>query len=308
MMKLKMAIGALIALSVSCSNSGTNDNEKNNQSFDANGVANTGEVLFGLPNQLVADSIKIQPRMTKPFQAELKVEGLLDNEVQVRLKKVPFGSHEFLIQGKDASGVPYAQLVSEVKVVAQETTVVKRAEIALAAELKGFVSLKDEVSHGEIKISLEGTDLVTTTDGNGYFTLSHLPPGTNGIRAQKGGFRDGQVLGLELSPGATLSLEPLVMIKEIHQPGTIFVDRITDHPTGEGFRIYFVLVPQNHTGFMRYGESREQAAALPWAPLKTYFYFDYATAGRKNLSVQLGVTPTGAQFFYDLSFELQGDG
>ena len=89
----------------------------------------------------------------------------------------------------------------------------------LTGNISGFVELhsKDFLRYSDnsgVEVSVEGTNISTTTDINGRWTLSNLSTGTYNIVFTKTGFGNIKKIGYQFAGGGTAYLDKIILVQK----------------------------------------------------------------------------------------------
>jgi hypothetical protein len=99
------------------------------------------------------------------------------------------------------------EVSAEVEVGAGAAEVVPTLALTPAGAVRGRARLVGAGEHANTRVSLDGTDLVTTTDEEGVFLLTRVPVGTYRVRWEKPGFGGRTLRGIEVGFMETTDVE-----------------------------------------------------------------------------------------------------
>ena len=297
-----------IALFLSCAKAGQKDEDPTANTSDLE-AASYGEILFSLPTTIERDSLKFRPVVQQPFTFEtIHEEGEQNQQILVRLKRIPRGIFQFTVQGKSADGVPFAALIKDINVVPKQTTLVTRQTIPLAGKFTGVVYKAQQQDHAGIKVEIPNTDLTATTDAKGNFTIEHVPPGQHNILITHGSFRNGELRLQVVEPAQNKFLQEMTLVGNTYKDGSIYIDNLEHIPNTENrFKVSFVTVPAASAIYYKTAPNREGLNTAPWSDLITNFTAEYEGSGTKELFIQFATEGEKPLSVYSTTFELQSE-
>jgi hypothetical protein len=156
---------------------------------------------------------------------------------------------------------------------------------ATGSKLMGTALLDGKKNHAGIMVSIEGTNLLQSTDARGEYVFYDVPSGLYRVHLNADGYRGETIEGVQISAGQSVTLGPVTLYEERESPYVLYTepsDGASDVPVDAYIDVRVVFSNRMD------GASVKRAVSIePAVSYRTFFGGEHPESGVDRLLIQL---------------------